>query len=257
MVGPVHVPSPLTARGSGEVCPNGLARLARSGYPVRERAERSPSRRPRGGRRDGRASCSAGPARTPRPRAAPGSRPTRRAAARRRCCRGPRTEPGAARALGEVGRHVGPAQRFGDAVDAHLALERVPREEQCAARLARELDALARGLVGEEAETVGVDALEEHGARARPTVGGDRGHDHRVGFVQAGGPGLVVPAGEHRDRVLGEVGLVQTARGVVLASGGEIAAQVRSRVTHVPNLVSAAQCRTEQRGTLTNSRSDA
>ena len=80
-------------------------------------------------------------------------------------------EAGAAWPAREVRRHVGRRQHLRRPLDADLAFQRVPGEQQRTARLGRELLALARAQVGEEHEPLVGEALEQDHPRRRLAVG--------------------------------------------------------------------------------------
>src|SRR5579872_168231 len=89
----------------------------------------------------------------------------------------------------------------------HLALQRVPGEQDGRARAGSQILALAGRPVAVEGEAVLVEVLQQHGPRPRESLGGHGGEDHRVRLGQdfsGQGLGVLHPAGELLDRVLGQ-----------------------------------------------------
>ena len=153
-------------------------------------------------------------ARRGRPRAGTGARPRRRAGTPR----------------GRTAKYSSTAsrgQRRRDPVDADLALERVPGEQQRAPWVGGEVRALARPGVGVEDEPVGRDALEQHQPRGRA-----RSPAPTVATTIALGSWMPAACASsyHRANIANgsgsEVGLVETAAGVLVASGGERVGQL-------------------------------
>jgi hypothetical protein len=102
------------------------------------------------------------------------------------------------------------------ALDAHLAPEHRPVEQQRRVGVCLELVGLAAGVVREEDDAALVEPLGQDHPRRRPPIrpgGGERGG---VGLEGARGARLVEPAPEHRQGVGVEVGLGERA---VLAHG--------------------------------------
>ena len=81
---------------------------------------------------------------------------------RPRLARRPGADPAAARPALEIGVRLGAVDRLDRPLDAHLALERLPVEQQRRARIGGEVGALAAFQVGVEDEAAGIDALEQH-----------------------------------------------------------------------------------------------
>ena len=210
-------------------------------------AARSSHRPPRRPARTaaGRAAGPGRPARTPpspgrrgsRPRP-PAGAPARRASARRAAGPGPRAPsresttvdctdataasceprgPGVPEAVGG-----GVADPLHPAGDPHLALDRVPGEDQRRPRVHRELGALRRGVAGAEDEAALVVALHQDDAGVRGAVGVRGGHDDGVRLGQLGGHDVGEPAVELLDPGGREVLLAEAAGGVVVAHPREV-----------------------------------
>ena len=143
----------------------------------------------------------------------------------RRLAAGPGTQLGTPRPRPEVRLGLGAVHPLGTPDDHDLALEVVPGEHQADRWVARQLSALARGVVGEEHQPVRPGTLEQHGARARhrPCAGAaDRAQHHGVRLGQPSRHSLVQPPVELLVRVGREVVLGQPSVGVGPSEIGQL-----------------------------------
>ena len=191
------------------------------------------------GRGAGRAAAPSCPARTRRSRAPRGSRPSTAAAARRpsrtgppprrtarRARRGPPRRATAARPTRRAGSRAAGTAKYAS-LSSSLTVRRVPstRTWRCREyhgnssaqpRLAGEVLALARRVVGEEHQPA-VEALEQHHPARRPARARRPWTAPSRWVAQLGGHRVVDPAPQHRERIGVEVGLVEPAERVLLA----------------------------------------
>ncbi len=101
-------------------------------------------------------------------------------------------------------------QLFGDTNHANLAGQLVPGEAERDVRIAGDLATFATEVVAEEDVSV-VHAPQQHLPGGRMAVGIDRGHHHRLGFVQSRIDHLGMPPPELLQRIGVEVGSSQPA----------------------------------------------
>ena len=134
------------------------------------------------------------------------------------------------------------AERRRGPVDPDLALQRVPREQQRAPRVRRQLLALAGAGVGEEHEPVRDSPLSStirDGAARRPTRWRRPSRWARRGPASTASR---IQRVEHRDRVGREVGLGQPGPAVVRAQRGEVHVCVVVSGRHGPDPSPGGRC---------------
>src|SRR5690606_13291193 len=120
---------------------------------------------------------------------------------RSRLFRGPGADLALARPARKVGVGLWRRDRRHRALDADLAAQRLPVEQQRSQWMRQDLPALAALVVGEEDEAARVVALEQHHARRRHAVLADRGQRHGFRIVRLLAPGLPEPFLEQDQRV--------------------------------------------------------
>ncbi len=133
----------------------------------------------------------------------------------------PGTDLGAMGAAAEVGfgfLAVGAGDR---AADEDLAFEFLPEKDEGGVGIFGEVDGFAGAVVGEEAEAMVVEALEEDGAAGGMAQGVGGGEGHGVRFDHATAEGLIEPEAELRDGIGMDLRFVEAGLGVVLAEVGE------------------------------------
>jgi hypothetical protein len=107
------------------------------------------------------------------------------------------------RAAGEVGVGLGGVDRRDLALDADLASQAFPVEQQRRLGGRQQLPALAALIVGVEHEALGVIALQQHHPAGRHAVLAHGGQGHGGGIVRFRGLRLGKPRGEHVKRIGG------------------------------------------------------
>lgn len=122
----------------------------------------------------------------------------------------------------EVFLAFGGGYRLDTAVDADLAVELLPIENEGGAGISGEFPALAAEVVGEENEAVLIEAFQEDHTGGGVAVGGCRGEGHGVGLVDAGLKGLVEPETELFDGVGVDGGGIEGLALILFADGGEV-----------------------------------
>jgi len=109
---------------------------------------------------------------------------------------GPGAQPRAERARVVVGVALLLRNLFHHALDAHLALQPDPVEEQRRMGVGGQFRALVAGVVGEEGEAALVQVLEQHDAGGRLALRVDGGERHGIDLGHLGLERLVKPAAE-------------------------------------------------------------
>ena len=111
----------------------------------------------------------------------------------------------AARAGVEIFVGFGGCQ-FGDlAGNANLAVQGFPVKDEGGVRVLGEFAPFLAFVVGEEGEAQVVEPFEQHHAGGGDTIRGGGGEGHRIGHIDPGAFGFIVPGGELGDGVGGKI----------------------------------------------------
>lgn len=108
------------------------------------------------------------------------------------------------------------------AMDADLAVQFLPVEDEGGTGVRGQFPALAAEVIGEEDEAVRIEAFEQDHAGGRVTIGGGGGEGHGVGLVDAGLQGFIEPAAELFDGVGVDRGGIEGFALILFADGGEV-----------------------------------
>jgi hypothetical protein len=108
--------------------------------------------------------------------------------------RGPRAEARQVRSGGEIDVRFSGRRLAHRALDAYLAFQLDPVKKQSCRRPRRKLRAFAALVVGEKKKAAIIGAFEQHDARGRRSVRGDRCQSHRGRLGQLGLDRFVQPA---------------------------------------------------------------
>src|SRR5437764_647475 len=121
-----------------------------------------------------------------------------------------------------IGVRFGRRDALDAAVDAHLAFELGPHEDEARGAARLELARLAAAVVRTEGKAAALDAFQEHDARRGRAVGAYRGKCHGVGQGQARVQGVFEPVLELAYRIAISVSFAEAGAHIILTQIGDL-----------------------------------